>query len=148
MYTPGVYKLRNPSPRRGEGRVRGNGEAKSMDAKIKKLLGTARITPFQAKVLKVVSGIPKGRVRTYGWVARRCGRPGASRAVGQALSRNPFPFTIPCHRVVRSDYGIGGFMYGRLRKILLLRREGLTVRNSVVIISEDMAYAGRGRRKP
>jgi len=76
-------------------------------------------------------------VRTYGWVARQCGCPRASRAVGQALSQNPFPFTIPCHRVVRSDYRTGGFMYGRLRKIRLLRREGLTVRNSVVIISRN-----------
>ncbi|MBI4362125.1 MAG: MGMT family protein [Euryarchaeota archaeon] len=66
------------------------------------------LTPFQRSVLRETARIPPGRVLTYGEVARRIGRPGAARAVGQALSRNPVPLLIPCHRVVASR-GLGGF---------------------------------------
>ena len=59
------------------------------------------VTPFQRTVLEVVAKIPPGQVRPYGWVAREVGRPGASRAVGTTMARNPIPVLIPCHRVVR-----------------------------------------------
>lgn len=91
-------------------------------------------TDFQRRVLLAVSKIPKGEVRTYKWVAKRAGRPDASRAVGQILKRNPLPFVIPCHRVVKSDYGLGGYMFGKGLKRQLLRSEGLTVKKKVVIM--------------
>jgi methylated-DNA-[protein]-cysteine S-methyltransferase len=80
---------------------------------------------FQRAVLRVEHGIPRGRVSTYGLIARRLGRPTASRAVGQALARNPFPLIVPCHRAVRSDGGLGGFQGGPAMKRALLRREGI-----------------------
>lgn len=68
-----------------------------------------RAGPFEREVLAVLRRIPAGEVRTYGEVARAVGQPGAARAVGTACARNPVPLLIPCHRVVRSDGGLGGY---------------------------------------
>ena len=67
------------------------------------------LTPFQWKVLKVVMTIPLGETRSYQWVAEKIGKPGAARAVGTALKKNPFPIIIPCHRVVKSNGQIGRY---------------------------------------
>jgi len=78
------------------------------------------LTHFEKKVYTVVKQIPMGQVRTYAWVAKRIGRPGASRAVGNCLNKNPFPIIVPCHRVVNSDGSIGGYAFGKdLKKKLL-----------------------------
>ena len=66
-------------------------------------------TEFQKKVYAATLAIPHGETRTYGWIAWKLGTPMASRAVGQALGRNPVPLVIPCHRVV-STQSLGGFM--------------------------------------
>lgn len=81
--------------------------------------------PFYRKVWKACAEIPKGEVRTYGWIARRIGKPKAARAVGQALGRNPFAPQVPCHRVVASDGSLGGFSGpgGLKAKRRLLERE-------------------------
>lgn len=65
--------------------------------------------PFYRAVWRLVATIPSGETRTYGWVARRLGRPGAARAVGRALAANPFAPRIPCHRVVKADGSLGGY---------------------------------------
>ena len=75
-------------------------------------LDLSRLTPFQLSVLQAARRIPPGSVWTYGQVARTIGKPTASRAVGQALGRNPVPIVIPCHRVVASDGGLGGYSGG------------------------------------
>jgi methylated-DNA-[protein]-cysteine S-methyltransferase len=80
-------------------------------------------TEFETMVYDAVRRIPEGETRTYGWVAREIGRPKASRAVGNALHRNPFAPEVPCHRVVRSDGTIGGFATGAGKKRELLDRE-------------------------
>ena len=87
------------------------------------------MTGFQRKVLEAALAIGRGRVATYGEIARKIGRPGASRAVGQALGHNPMPLVIPCHRVLGSDgslrgYGGGG---GIRTKAALLRLEGVNL---------------------
>jgi methylated-DNA-[protein]-cysteine S-methyltransferase len=69
----------------------------------------AGLTPFQQRVLRAVSRVPRGKVATYAEIARRIDRPNAARAVGQALRRNPIPIVIPCHRVLASDGGLGGY---------------------------------------
>ncbi len=69
----------------------------------------ARAGPFEREVLAALRRIPAGQVRTYGEIARAVGQPGAARAVGTACARNPVPLLIPCHRVVRSDGGLGGY---------------------------------------
>ena len=68
-----------------------------------------RVGPFERDVLAVLRRIPAGAVKTYGEVAKAVGQPGAARAVGAACARNPLPLLIPCHRVVRSDGGLGGY---------------------------------------
>lgn len=70
------------------------------------------VTPFQEEVLVTAAAIPRGEVRPYGWLARVVGRPGAARAVGSTMARNPIPLIIPCHRVVRSDGHIGAYSLG------------------------------------
>jgi methylated-DNA-[protein]-cysteine S-methyltransferase len=81
------------------------------------------ITDFEKKVYAVVAKIPKGEVRSYKWVAARIGNPGASRAVGNALNKNPFIGKVPCHRVIRSDGSVGGFARGTEEKRKMLKRE-------------------------
>ena len=64
-------------------------------------------TDFQRSVWRAIAAIPQGRTLTYGEIAKRL--ISAPRAVGQACSRNPYPVVVPCHRVVASDGGLGGF---------------------------------------
>ncbi len=82
-------------------------------------------SPFQRRVLLAEYGIPRGWVSTYGRIAAALGIPGAARAVGSALARNPFPIVIPCHRAVRSDGALGGFRGGLPMKRALLEMEGV-----------------------
>jgi methylated-DNA-[protein]-cysteine S-methyltransferase len=84
-------------------------------------------TAFQRAVWRGILEIPRGETRSYGWLAERIGRPGAARAVGQAVGANPLPLLVPCHRVVASDGGLGGFGGGAdslKMKEALLRLEG------------------------
>lgn len=84
------------------------------------------LTAFEQAALRATRQIPWGEVRPYAWVAREIGRPRAVRAVGSALARNPLPFLIPCHRVVRTDGHIGEYGAGGPEaKRALLRLEGL-----------------------
>ena len=84
------------------------------------------LTPFQRDVLTTVQEVPRGEYLTYGELARRIGKPGAARAVGQALGSNPIPILIPCHRVIAADGSLGGYSgRGGVRtKEALLRLEG------------------------
>lgn len=84
-----------------------------------------RLTDFQRSVLGITASIPRGQVRPYGWLAAEAGRPGAARAVGSVMARNPVPLIVPCHRVVRSDGTLGEYSLGDTsNKRLLLEREG------------------------
>ncbi|MCB4756676.1 MAG: MGMT family protein [Elusimicrobia bacterium] len=66
-------------------------------------------TSFQLKVWRACLDIPKGQVRSYGWIAKRIGHPGAARAVGSALAKNPFAPRVPCHRVIRKNGQLGRY---------------------------------------
>lgn len=81
------------------------------------------MTQFAEKVYKVVLGIPFGQTRSYKWVAQKAGRPGAHRAVGTILKRNPFPLIVPCHRVIKSDNEAGGYAFGIRNKRIILDLE-------------------------
>jgi AraC family transcriptional regulator of adaptative response/methylated-DNA-[protein]-cysteine methyltransferase len=80
-------------------------------------------TAFQMRVWKELQRIPRGQTRSYGEVARRIGRPTASRAVARACATNPVCIVVPCHRVVAADGGLGGYHWGVERKQELLDRE-------------------------
>ncbi len=84
-------------------------------------------TPFQRRVMEVVSKIPRGKVRPYSWVAEEAGAPRASRAVGSVMAKNPVPLIVPCHRVIRNDGTTGNYGFDPERKVRLLEREGVPV---------------------
>jgi O-6-methylguanine DNA methyltransferase len=89
-------------------------------------LDLAQLPDFERSVLMKTLEIPRGEVRPYAWVAAEIGRPLAVRAVGNALARNPVPFVVPCHRVVRSDGRIGNYGAGGPEaKRAVLQSEGL-----------------------
>ncbi|MEU3346663.1 methylated-DNA--[protein]-cysteine S-methyltransferase [Streptomyces sp. NPDC006700] len=84
------------------------------------------ISGFNRQVLReLASGVPYGSVVGYGDLADRVGQPGAAQAVGAAMGANPLPVVVPCHRVVESDGGIGGFGGGLEAKRRLLALEGV-----------------------
>ena len=83
-----------------------------------------RGTPFQQNVWQALCAIPAGETRSYTELAAAAGRPKAMRAAGSANGANPVAVLVPCHRVIRSDGGIGGYAYGTAIKQELLRREG------------------------
>jgi methylated-DNA-[protein]-cysteine S-methyltransferase len=82
-------------------------------------------TPFQRAVWAAMRTIPYGETRSYQWIARRIGKPRATRAVGNACGRNPLLIVQPCHRVVGSNGELGGFSGGLDLKKALLKLEGV-----------------------
>lgn len=83
------------------------------------------VAPFGRQVLAACARIPFGATATYVEVATEAGRPQASRAAGNALGANPLPIVVPCHRVLRTGGGLGGYTGGLEVKEQLLRREGV-----------------------
>ena len=85
-------------------------------------------TKFQIKVWKFLKKIPKGKVKTYRQVAIGINKPNSARAVANACGKNPYAPKIPCHRVIRSDGGLGGYSGkgGIKKKKNLLKSEGFT----------------------
>ena len=83
-------------------------------------------TKFQLKVWNYLKSIPKGRVKTYKQVAIAINKPKSARAVANACAKNPYAPKIPCHRVIRSDGGLGGYSgFGGIKtKKKLLKKEG------------------------
>lgn len=93
------------------------------------------VSEFQRKVLEKASQIPFGHTCTYADIARQIGQPGAARAVGFALSKNPFLIFIPCHRVIGRDNRLHGFAApgGIKTKAWLLELEGVRINKGLVI---------------
>ncbi|HEY1728415.1 MAG TPA: methylated-DNA--[protein]-cysteine S-methyltransferase [Candidatus Baltobacteraceae bacterium] len=100
-------------------------------------------TPFEAAVLHKAQEIPSGHARPYAWVARELDNPRAVRAVGSALANNPVPLLIPCHRVVRSDYATGEYVFGSAKKRELLEHEGLHVHEIEELAKRGIRYIGQ-----
>jgi O-6-methylguanine DNA methyltransferase len=106
------------------------------------------LTRFERAVLKKATEIPRGEVRPYGWIAREIGHPGAVRAAGSALARNPVPLLIPCHRVVRTDGHIGNYsMGGRRAKRLVLEAEGAKPEIIERLASSGVRYLGNASKR-
>jgi methylated-DNA-[protein]-cysteine S-methyltransferase len=99
-----------------------------------------RIAGFHGKVLRETAKIPYGRTCTYGEIASRAGSPGAARATGAALARNPWPILVPCHRVVGEGGKLVGFGKGLPAKGSLLRFEerNLLLRKSCPIKRQNV----------
>ena len=82
------------------------------------------LPPFQRAVLQALARLPRGRVITYGELARLVGRPRAARAVGRAMATNPLPIVVPCPRVIGADGSLTGYGGGLEMKARLLQLEG------------------------
>ena len=93
-------------------------------------IDTNGMTPFQTEIYRACRGIKYGTTRSYKELAELAGRGGAARAAGTALSRNSCPIVIPCHRVLCSGGGLGGFSApgGLTTKLRLLRMEAAAVK--------------------
>ncbi len=89
---------------------------------------------FREKVYRAVRKIPRGKVLSYRQVAALIGSPKAARAVGNVLNKNPDMKNIPCYRVVRSDGKVGGYRAGQKKKIALLKRDGVLIKNDKVVL--------------
>lgn len=99
---------------------------------------------FQMSVLLADRAIPRGRVSSYKLIAEHLDKPKGARAVGAALADNPFPLVIPCHRVIRSDGGLGGFQYGLKMKKRLLEMEGVAFLNDDHAATREFFYQDQG----
>lgn len=102
------------------------------------------VPPFDARVYEAARAIPPGRTLSYGEVATRLGMPGAARAVGRALGRNPFAIVVPCHRVVAAGRKPGGFSaYGGVAtKLRILAIEGARTGDTFGLFDLDPAEGG------
>lgn len=99
------------------------------------------VTPFFRQALLKAREIPHGEVRPYSWIAREIGRPGAVRAVGSAMARNPIPLFIPCHRVVRNDGRIGAYgLGGPEAKRRILAAEGAPLSDIEALAAAGVRY--------
>jgi O-6-methylguanine DNA methyltransferase len=99
-------------------------------------------SPFEQRVLRKAAEIGRGHARPYGWLAREIGSADAMRPVGNALGRNPVPLLIPCHRVIRADNGVGGYVFGSEAKRKLLEREGVDFAALAEVARRGFRYIG------
>jgi len=97
---------------------------------------------FNQRCYKLLTRVPRGRVTTYGEIARALGSKGY-RAVGQAMNRNPDAPRVPCHRVVRSDGTLGGYAGGLNKKRALLKKEGVVLTGQKVASLEKVLFRFR-----
>jgi len=104
------------------------------------IIALEKCSSFQRKVLLAEYEIPRSWVSTYGRIARILGTPDGARAVGNSLSRNPFPIVIPCHRAIRSNGQLGGFQGGLRMKRALLKLEGVEFSGAGRVLTKRMYY--------
>jgi methylated-DNA-[protein]-cysteine S-methyltransferase len=92
------------------------------------------------KIYKKLLEVPKGKITTYGELAKAVGLKNGQRAVGKIMNKNPYPVIIPCHRVVKSNGKIGGYAYGEEIKSNMLSREGIVIKNGKILDLENKIY--------
>ena len=95
---------------------------------------------FNQKCYELLSQIPQGKISTYKQIANILNTK-AYRAVGNAMAKNPNPIIVPCHRVIKSDAHIGGYILGIKKKISLLKNEGIVIKQGKVIDFEKHIHS-------
>ena len=85
------------------------------------------------KVYRQLLRVPEGKVTTYGDLAKAVGLDNGQRVIGMIMKKNPFPVIVPCHRVVKSDGKIGGYVYGEKVKSQMLVKEGIKIKDGRII---------------
>jgi len=119
------------------------GEAKALRQKVDLTLVASA---FQKKVLHGLAEVPRGAVVSYQGLGAAAGAPKGARAVGNAMHNNPVPIYVPCHRVIASDGGIGGYGGGIPRKLNLLRSEGFALAPAAVRLPDNVVWGHRGTK--
>ncbi len=97
---------------------------------------------FSEKCYELLKKVPKGKITTYKILAEKL-ETKAYRAVGNAMNKNPYAPRVPCHRVVKSDGEVGGFESGTKKKIEMLKREGIKIKNNKIENFEECVYRFR-----
>ena len=92
------------------------------------------------KIYKKLLEVPKGKITTYGELAKAVGLKNGQRVVGKIMNKNPYPVIIPCHRVIKSDGKVGGYAYGEDVKSDMLTREGIVIKNGKILDLENKIY--------
>ncbi|MDH3501584.1 MAG: MGMT family protein [Nitrosopumilus sp.] len=95
---------------------------------------------FDKKIYKKLLEVPKGKITTYGELAKAVGLKNGQRAVGRIMNKNPYPVIIPCHRVVKSDGKIGGYAYGVETKSSMLEKEGIKIKDGKILDLENRIH--------
>ena len=95
---------------------------------------------FSLKVYKKLLEVPKGKVTTYGDLAKAVGVKKGQRVIGTIMKKNPFPVIIPCHRVVKFNGEIGDYVYGKKIKSNMLLREGIKISNGKILDFDEKKY--------
>ena len=88
---------------------------------------------LSTKVYRKLLHVPKGKIITYGELANAVGLKNGQRVIGMIMKKNPFPVIVPCHRVVKSNGKIGGYVYGEKVKSQMLVNEGIKINNGKII---------------
>jgi len=84
--------------------------------------------------------VPKGKITTYGELAKAVGLKNGQRVIGRVMNRNPNPVVVPCHRVINSNGKIGGYAFGQDAKISLLTKEGIEIHDGKIVDFEKKIY--------
>lgn len=95
---------------------------------------------LEEKIYKKLLEVPKGKITTYGELAKAVGLKNGQRLVGRTMNKNPYPVIIPCHRVVMSTGKIGGYAFGEHIKTKLLNDEGIEIQNGKIIDLKNKVY--------
>ncbi|HEU5488747.1 MAG TPA: MGMT family protein [Candidatus Nitrosotalea sp.] len=94
---------------------------------------------LEHKVYEKLLKVPKGKVTTYGELAKAVGLKNGQRAIGRIMNKNPFPVIVPCHRVILSSGKIGGYAWGEKIKANMLSKEGVQIKKGK-ILDKDKIY--------
>ena len=95
---------------------------------------------LEEKVYKNLLEVPKGKITTYGELAKAIGLKNGQRVIGKIMNKNPYPVIVPCHRVIKSDGKIGGYAWGEKVKAKMLSNEGIKIKNGKILDVEKSIY--------
>jgi len=95
---------------------------------------------LEEKVYKKLLEVPKGKITTYGELAKAIGLKNGQRVIGKIMNKNPYPVIVPCHRVIKSDGKIGGYAWGEKVKAKMLSNEGIKIKNGKILDVEKSIH--------
>ena len=95
---------------------------------------------IETKIYKKLLTVPHGKITTYKELSKSVGLENGQRLVGQIMKKNPFPVIIPCHRVIKSNGDIGGYLFGTNIKKNMLTKEGICIKKNKIDSFEDVFF--------